>query len=145
MDLLLRLSGRPPVVTTPDSSVLEAVEMMSGRRVGGVGVVTGDKLVGIFTERDLMERIVLASRDPGTTPIETVMTTPVTSVKAGDDPQDALHMMLRRHIRHLPVVDEAGRMLGMLSIRDLLQNQLEKAISEADALEAFLTADGPGG
>jgi CBS domain-containing protein len=145
MDSLLRLSHRPPVVISKSSTVLDAVKLMSKSRVGAIGIVDGEKLVGIFTERDLMERVVLSSREPAKTSVGEVMTAPVESVRADDDPEHALENMVERHIRHLPVTDDSNRILGMLSVRHLLQEQLEKARREADSLEAFLGADGPGG
>ncbi len=145
MDYLVRLSHRPPVVVEPGTSVLSAVELMSKNRVGAVGVVEDDKLIGIFTERDLMERVVMKVRPPATTRVGEVMTSPVTSVRADDDPERALETMIDRHIRHLPVTDESNRILGVLSIRNLLQDQLERARREADSLEAFISADGSGG
>jgi CBS domain-containing protein len=145
MESLLRLSHQPPVVIPRDSTVLDAVKLMSKSRVGAIGVVDGDMLVGIFTERDLMERVVLSSREPSTTSIADVMTAPVETVRADDDPEQALESMVDRHIRHLPVTDDANHILGMLSVRHLLQEQLEKARREADSLEAYLSADGPGG
>jgi CBS domain-containing protein len=145
MDYLLKLSHSPPVAAIATSSVLDAVELMSANRVGAVGVVHDDKLVGIFTERDLMERVVLTRLDPSVTPLADVMTAPVESVRADGDPAYALERMVDRHIRHLPVTDESNHLLGMLSVRNLLQDRLEKARGEADSLEAFLLADGPGG
>ncbi len=145
MDYLLRLSHRPPIVIGRDSTVLDAVKLMSRSRVGAVGVVDGETLIGIFTERDLMERVVLKAREPSTTPIADVMTAPVESVRPNGDPERALEQMVHRHIRHLPVTDDASHILGMLSVRNLLQERLEKARHEAESLEAFLNADGPGG
>jgi CBS domain-containing protein len=145
METLLQLSQRPPVVVDPADSVFQALQVMSQNRVGAVGVVRDEKLIGVFTERDLMERVVLRSRDPKKTSIKEVMTSPVESMRASDDPEEALGRMLGKHIRHLPVTDDHSRILGMLSIRHLLQNQLEKAKNEAESLEAYLSADGPGG
>lgn len=145
MDYLVRLSHRPPVVVGPDATVLAAVELMSKQRVGAVGVVENDKLVGIFTERDLMERVVLKVRPPASTRVDEVMTSPVASVRGNESPAEALETMIDRHIRHLPVTDDANHILGVLSIRNLLQDQLERARREADSLEAFISADGSGG
>lgn len=145
MDYLLGLSHRPPIVIGRDSSVLDAVKLMSQSRVGAIGVVDDEKLVGIFTERDLMERVVLNAREPSTTAVADVMTAPVQSVRPNGDPQRALEQMVDHHIRHLPVTDDSSHILGMLSVRNLLQERLEKARHEAESLEAFLSADGPGG
>ena len=145
MDVLLRLSHRPPIVIGRNATVLDAVKLMSKNRVGAIGVVDGETLVGIFTERDLMERVVLNARDPSATDVANVMTAPVESVHPDEDPEHALESMVDHHIRHLPVIDDSNRILGMLSVRNLLQEQLDKARREADSLEAFLNADGPGG
>lgn len=145
MDYLLRLSQCPPVVVASDASVFNAVEVMSEHRVGAIGVVHDGCLVGIFTERDLMERVVLKKRDPASTTLTDVMTSPVESVRPDGNPQVALERMVDRHIRHLPVTDFDNHLLGMLSIRNLLQDQLERARREAESLEAFISADGPGG
>lgn len=145
MGYLLRLSECPPITVRADSTVLNAVQAMSEKRVGAVGVVMEGRIIGIFTERDLMERVVLERRDPATTPLAEVMTSPVETVRADGDPNYALERMIDRHIRHLPVTDSGDQLLGMLSIRNLLQDRLEKARREAESLEAYLSADGPGG
>ena len=92
-----------------------------------------------------MLRIVLEGRDPAKTPIADVMTTPVLTISKETRPDDALKMMWDRHIRHLPVVDEAGRVEAMVSIRHLLHDKVEHLTQELDSLEAFIAADGPGG
>src|SRR5712691_4836109 len=145
MDYLLNLAHRPPVVIPTDATVLKAVELMSSSRVGAVAVVAAERLVGIFTERDLMERVVLKTREASTTKVGEVMTAPVESVHPNDDPERALEQMVDHHIRHLPVTDDSDHILGMLSIRNLLQDRLEKARQEAESLEAYISADGPGG
>lgn len=145
MGHLLRLSENPPVVVGAQATVLDAVEAMSKHRVGAVGIVIDGKIIGIFTERDLMERVVRKRLEPSATALADVMTSPVESVRADGDPNYALERMVDRHIRHLPVTDENNHLLGMLSIRNLLQDRLEKARAEADALEAYFGADGPGG
>jgi CBS domain-containing protein len=145
MSYLLSLAQQPPVIVEPGASVLDAVKKMSENKVGAVGVVEKQQLVGVFTERDLMERVVVRQLDPATTLIQAVMTSPVQSADADASPDDALRRMVELHIRHLPITDASHQILGMLSIRNLLQNQLDKTRDSADALEAFLTADGPGG
>jgi CBS domain-containing protein len=145
MDYLLKLSQHPPVIVQPNASVHEAVRAMSKNRVGAVGVVDEGRLVGIFTERDVMERVVLPLRDPGTTRISDVMTSPVESIRPDHDPHAALEQMVERHIRHLAITDDSNGLLGMLSIRNLLQDQFENATREAESLQAYLSADGPGG
>lgn len=145
MDLLLQLSHTPPVTVSPASTVQEAVTLMCENRVGAVAVVDGETLVGVFSERDVMSRVVFPNLKPGETSVRDVMTSPVEHALATDDPIDALERMVKKHIRHLPITDGETRIRGMLSIRNVLQYQLEKTKNEADALEAYFTADGPGG
>lgn len=145
MTSLRQLAHTPPVSVAPTSTVHEAVEQMSKNRVGAVAIITDDRLVGIFTERDVMEKVVLPSLDPKTAKISSVMTSPVETAAESDDPREALERMVGLHIRHLPVTDSAGRVMGILSIRNLLQHELEISRGEADSLEAYISADGPGG
>ncbi len=142
---LLKIADVPPAEVSPTTTVLEAVELMVRRRVGAVAVVAENRLAGIFTERDLMVRVVLARRDPATTTMAEVMTTSVESASEETTAGEALALMIERHFRHLPILDVQGGVLGMLSIRNLLESRVADLTRELDSLETYLTADGPGG
>lgn len=142
---LLKIASVPPATVSPESTVIEAVRLMSERRVGAVAVTNGDKLAGIFTERDLMIRVVLENKDPKTTPVGDVMTAKPVSALSDVAMGEALATMSEHHFRHLPVVDEENRVLGLLSIRDVLYNRVDKLSQELDSVVAFFTADGIGG
>lgn len=142
---LLKIADVPPAEVSPTTPVLEAVELMVRRRVGAVAVVAENRLAGIFTERDLMVRVVLARRDPATTTMAEVMTTSVESASEETTAGEALALMIERHFRHLPILDAQGGVLGMLSIRNLLESRVADLTRELDSLETYLTADGPGG
>ncbi len=73
------------------------------------------------------------------------MTSTVERVKADSDGGDALALMVKQHIRHLPVVDQSGKLVGLLSIRNLLQHHVEDLADQLNSLEAYFSADGPGG
>src|ERR1700739_3287306 len=104
-----------PVETTAE----QAIRTMLDRRVGAVAVIDEDQRVaGIFTERDVLRRLSQSRRDPANTPVREVMTTPVEMAARPTTPGEALATMLDRHYRHLPIVDDDGRLLGMLSIRN---------------------------
>jgi CBS domain-containing protein len=124
---------------------MDAVRTMYREHIGAVAVTEQGKLSGIFTERDLMLRVVLPKRDPDRTSVRQVMSAPVETVRRDGGPDDALKMMLEKHIRHLPVVNEDGSLAGMLSIRNLLQEKVEDLTVQLDSLEAYFTADGVGG
>jgi len=134
------------VVTVPrTATVREAVELMGAARIGSVLIEDNGRVAGIFSERDVMLRVVLENRDPRITAVEEVMTTPVhvISMKATGD--QALTIMVQEHIRHLPVVDEQGRAQAIVSMRSLLQEQILELHQQLDALESYITADGIGG
>lgn len=107
-----------------DSTVLEAARRMRERHIGSLVVMSDGRIVGIFTERDMLYRIVAAERDPASTLICDVMTDRV-AVCASDTPLEACRTaMTRNRIRHLPVVED-GNLCGMISSGDILARELE--------------------
>lgn len=142
---LLKIAHVPPASVESGGSVLEAVQVMAEEAVGAVAVVENGQLSGIFTERDVMLRVVLRQRKPSETLIREVMTTPVETVSDGKPYQEALNFMVEHHIRHLPIVGQDGQLLGMLSIRNLLEHMVEALQQELHSLDQYLSNDGPGG
>jgi len=116
------------VSLAPSNNVREAARFMQHRNVGAVLVMEGDRLVGIFTERDMVGRVVADGLDPDITPLSQVMTANPVTVPPGELAPNALRMMDERGFRHLPVVDQ-GRVVGIVSRRDF--NGMEKAQDEA--------------
>jgi CBS domain-containing protein len=142
---LLKIASVPAATVSPEATVYDAVGLMNDQRVGAVAVTKDERLAGIFTERDLMFRVVLKDRDPKSTRVGDVMTPDCISARKDMSMGEALQIMTERHFRHLPVVDEENRVLGLLSIRNLLQNRVDKLDQELDSVVAFFTADGIGG
>jgi CBS domain-containing protein len=129
-----------------DASVAQSIRVMLERRVGAVAVVDSDnRVAGIFTERDVLRQVALSGRDPEKILVRELMTTPVELATKGTGPGEALLTMVDRHFRHLPVADPNGKLLGMLSIRNLLQWRIEDLSRELDSLEQYVTNDAPGG
>jgi CBS domain-containing protein len=127
----------------PTATVREAVDLMAKRHIGAVMVVSGsNRLEGIFTERDVLMRVVARGRDPGTTRISEVMTANPETIAPDLLALDALQRMKTKGFRHLPVVDD-GKLVGIVSIRDLydaVTHQLEEDIQER---EAFIFGTAP--
>jgi CBS domain-containing protein len=142
---LLKIADGPAASMALDDTVLAAVECMEKHRVGAVVVAVEGKLHGIFTERDLMRRVVLAGRDPKTTKVREVMTADPAVAFRETSPGDALRTMVEKHFRHLPVVDHERNVLGILSIRNLLQQRVDDLGKRLDSLVSYMSADGPGG
>ena len=102
------------------ATVHEAVQKMIDARIGSVLVVDGDALVGIFTERDVLVRVVGANRNPLKTPVSFVMTHDPVSVDSATTVQEVIEQHSGKEFRHLPVVDN-GKLVGMVSMRDILR------------------------
>lgn len=142
---VIKLAQVPPPSVKVDATVLSAAMSMRNARIGAAAVLEGDELVGIFSERDVMLRVVVSRLDPETTTVREVMTTAVQTVGESAEAGEALELMVSRHIRHLPVVDSENRVTGLLSVRNLLQHHIEELADQLNSLEAYFSADGPGG
>jgi IMP dehydrogenase len=126
VEAVLRNKATGEMVTVEASAtVADAVDVMVERRIGAVLIMTEDQLVGgIFTERDLLTRVVHAGRDPKTTPISLVMTRDVRFVTPGTTIEAALSMMHVNRHRHLLVID-GPRVYGLVSIGDMVRELIE--------------------
>ena len=113
------------VTFAPTATVREVVDAMAKRRFGAVPVVENERLVGIFSERDVLVRVVAARKDPETTSVGEVMTANPDTVKSSDSVLHALDLMNQRGYRHLPVVD-GTELIGIVSIRDLYRSVKEQ-------------------
>jgi len=141
----MAILSRFVVTISRTATVLDAIQAMTGAKVGSVAVVDGNVLEGIFSERDVMLRVVAEGRDPKTTTVEEVMTSPVQTIQKRTTGEEALRIMVQNHIRHLPVVDEAGQVQAMVSMRSLLEEQVQDLHQQLSSLESYITADGIGG
>ena len=117
------------VAFAPETTVSEVVDAMAKRRFGAVPVVENGRPVGIFTERDVLVRVVAARKDPETTRLGEVMTANPDTVKSSDAVLHALELMNQHGYRHLPVVD-GDRLIGVVSIRDLYRSVKEQMDSD---------------
>jgi len=142
---LLKIAHVPPAAVPPTATVLEAVEVMAEHGVGAVAVVDKGRLQGIFTERDVMLRVVLRGRDTKETRLAEVMTSPAETIDEETSEEDALVQMVERHVRHLPIVARDGALKGVLSIRNLLEHRIDELARELHSLDQYLSNDGPGG
>ncbi len=121
----------------PQQTVLEAAGYMVECNVGAVPVLDGTKLVGVFSERDIMSKVVTKGRDPLSTRIAEVMSTTLRTLAPDSSCEDAMVMMQAHGIRHVPVCD-GNTLVGFLSLRDLMRHTLEEKIGEADMMRAYI-------
>jgi CBS domain-containing protein len=129
--------GRQLLLVQDDITVHEAARFMSEKKVGAVPVLSGDRLVGVFSERDLMTRVVVPGLDPRATSVRDVMTRDLVVAAPDDTPEACEVKMAARGCRHLPVV-ESGRLLGFLSLRDLLRCDLEEKTEELAMMNHYV-------
>ena len=140
-----RLARKPAPTVPVGATVREAVEVMAEQNTGALVVLDGSSPAGIVSERDIVLRAVREGLDPSTTPVERIMSAPVETVNCKTEPGKAIEVMAGRRFRHLAVVDDAGKLVGLLSSRDTFQEHLSYLFDQLLSLESFVCADGPGG
>jgi len=116
---ILRQKGQTVHTIDPSATVLDATQKMNQHKLGALVVMTGGRVVGMFTERDVLRRVVGELRDPSQTCITDVMTKEVICVRPDTDMDEVSAIMQQRRIRHLPVCDASGELHGMISIGDV--------------------------
>ena len=129
---------REPYFVPDTATALDAAEYMASRNIGAVCVLDGEeKLCGIFSERDLLKRVVVHKLDPAGTPIRDVMSEPRAVIECEDSPHDALERMEMVGSRHLPVVD-GDKFVGMLSMRDIMRVEISEQGAELQLLHEYI-------
>jgi CBS domain-containing protein len=130
---LLEMCDAEAAFVRVETTAEQGIRTMLDLHVGAVAVIDEEhRVAGIFTERDVLRRLSLSQRDPGSTPVRDVMTTPVEMATRSTSPSEALATMVERHYRHLPIVDDDGRLLGMLSVRNVLQAKIDALTRQLD-------------
>ena len=122
----------------PAETVQDAVVMMNEHKIGCTVVVENGALVGIFTERDILARVVAAGLDPKTTPIRAVMTSTVLTVTPSTTIDEVMELMLEKKIRHIPVAVD-GQVVTLISIGDVNRWMVQMHKAEAEALRNYVT------
>ena len=134
--LLSRKSGTLYAIG-PDEPVLEAIRLMAERSIGAVLVMRGEEMVGILSERDYARKVVLLGRSSSDTPVGQIMSSPVITVSPTESIDDCMRVMTERRIRHLPVSQD-GRVIGILSIGDLVKAVIDQQRRTIEELEHYI-------
>jgi CBS domain-containing protein len=113
------IGEQQPVALSPTATVLDAARAMAERRVGAVAVVDGEELVGLFTERDLLNRVVAIAKDPQMVSVGEVMTPRPLTIREDQPLAAGLDVMFGNRFRHLPVLNREGALVGVVSRRDV--------------------------
>ncbi len=134
---ILEKKGRTVISIGPDKTVLDAAQLMNNEHIGALVVCEGDRVIGIFTERDILLRIVADQKDPAATLVRDVMTSKVACATSSSTTDELRDLMRNKRIRHVPVVDD-GNLVGMLSIGDLNYAREEVQDETIQYLEQFM-------
>jgi CBS domain-containing protein len=139
MTIARMIAGRSTEIIscTSTTSVADAVKLLAEKRIGALPVMDGGKVVGIFSERDVVYQLAAHGGAMLAKPVGEVMTTPTITVEPSSGVLDALGLMTRRRIRHLPVV-ENGTVKGFVSIGDLVKYRIDGIVAEAEAMRSYI-------
>jgi len=132
---------QPRVVSVrPEQSVLEAIKVLASEDIGAAVVMSGEKLVGILSERDYTRKVILKGRASDTTRVDEIMTANVVTVSPRTKDRECMAIMTERNIRHLPVVD-GGAVVGMVSIRDIVSDIIADQDFTIEQLEHYISGN----
>ena len=134
---ILGNKGRDVVYVGPTQTVAEAIALLAEHRIGAVPVIDGGKVVGVFSERDVIHGLRGGDTDALNRPVSETMTAPALTVTPAEPVLAALSLMTRRRIRHLPVLED-GRIIGIVSIGDLVKYRIEKIEADAAAMREYI-------
>ena len=135
---VLSAKGNETHTIDPKKTVLDALRVLAEKNVGALIVVEGPRVIGILSERDYARKVILLGRSSAETPVWQIMSAPVITVGPEDGVRRCMELMTERRIRHLPVVDESGAMIGMISIGDLVRGVIEEQQETIEQLEKFI-------
>ena len=124
---------------TPDQTVLRALEIMAEADVGALLVLDGRNLLGVFSERDYARKVILQGKASRNTAVSEVMSDKVYSVTTEQSIEDCMAIMTDKHVRHLPVVDKTGNVLGIVSIGDVVKEIVTEQKFIISQLEGYIT------
>lgn len=137
--LLDNQAPRPTVSVAANDTVLDAIRTMAERNIGSVLVMAGDKLVGVFSERDFMRNVALKGLDPASTRLGDIMTEKAIYVTPEFTTDQVMALMTEKRQRHLPVLDAEGKVVGIVSIGDLVKDIISEQAFEIEQLERYIT------
>ena len=123
---LLKWCDEGPATVPVSANVEEAIRTMLENSVGAVAVIDEQGVVaGMFTERDVLAKFALSGRDPHSTPVRELMSPIVEMATKETTLDEALSIMMERHYRHMPIVDDEGKVMGIISIRNILEARVD--------------------
>ena len=136
---LLRTKGQQVLSVSPDMPVFEALGVMADKNVGALLVVEGERLVGVFSERDYARKVILKGKSSKDTPVREIMSSHVLYVRPEQTIEDCMALMTGKRVRHLPVLDEELRVVGVISIGDVVKDIISEQEFIIEQLQNYIT------
>jgi CBS domain-containing protein len=135
---MLHHKGAAVWTISPQATVFEAIQLLALKNIGALPVMDGDKLVGIFSERDYTRKVALEGRTSQTTRVRDILSANVATIAPSDSVEDAMRRMTDKRVRHLPVVAD-GRVVGLVSIGDMVNWIISAQSATIDQLESYVS------
>ena len=136
--VLQRKTRQGFIFVAPETSILAALQLMADQNIGALLVMDQDVLAGVFSERDYARRVVLRGRSSAHTPVQAVMSTHVLYVNPNDAIDCCMALMTDKHVRHLPVLDDRKKVIGLISIGDVLSAIISHQQFTIEQLERYI-------
>lgn len=134
---ILRRKGNRVTSVPPETTVIEALQIMSDQNIGSVVVMEKDSFMGIMTERDYSRKVILKDRHSSNTPVGEIMTKDFPPVKQSDSIEACMQLMSENHIRYLPVI-ENGNLAGIISINDVVTETILNQEETISQLQSYI-------
>lgn len=140
---IVKDSNRDLYTISADDTAYAAARYMTERNIGAVTIVDGSRVVGLFSERVLMRRVIAKGRDPNAVKVSDVMTTELTTASPDESYEVGLRKMQQARVRHLPIL-EGAEFIGLISLRDLLKIDADEKAEEIRLLNTYINYVPPG-
>jgi CBS domain-containing protein len=138
IDTILHRKGAAVWTISPQATVFEAIQLLAQKNIGALPVMEGEKLIGIFSERDYTRKVALEGKTSHKTLVREILTPNVATISPHDTIEDAMRLMTGKHVRHLPVL-ENGKIVGVVSIGDMVNWIISAQSATIDQMEAYLS------
>jgi CBS domain-containing protein len=135
---ILHHKGAAVWTISPQATVFEAIQLLARKNIGALPVMEGDKLVGIFSERDYTRKVALEGKTSQTTRVRDILSTNVATIAPHETVEEAMRLMTEKRIRHLPVVED-DRVVGVVSIGDMVNWIISAQTATIDQLESYVS------
>ena len=140
-EILMEKGDRAVHSIGPDASVYEAVALMAQKNIGALLVMEGERIVGMLSERDYARKVVLLARSSKETRLREIMTSSVIYVHPAQTSEECMAVMTENRVRHLPVLDDEDRLIGLISIGDLVKGIISEQKFIIEQLQHYITGE----